>query len=257
MRSVAFVAPTLTGWLLPLYEAALLTARLGARVSLHTPEETPLEMFGDAAVARALADAGVEFLGGRRPGAPEPDADRIVSLPLVRGPELPGVPTTGLYGLIPIDAYCRVIGLPDAYAVGDATDYPLKQGGIACQQADTAAAHIAAPVTATPFVPRVRATLLTGGEPIELGRTGRPANCPGAISPRRVSDDEDRETQAACSRRRAATMPQPGPFEPLLMATIPRISPTIGMRMARMKPGDDETGASARLGGMSAHGARK
>ena len=35
VRSVAFVAPTLTGWLLPLYEAALLTARLGARVSLH------------------------------------------------------------------------------------------------------------------------------------------------------------------------------------------------------------------------------
>ncbi len=186
VRTVAFVAPTLTGWLLPLYEAALLTARLGARVSLHTPEETPLEMFGDAAVARALADAGVEFVGGRRPGAPQPVADRVVALPLIRGPRIPGVPTTGLYELIPVDAYGRVAGLDDAYAIGDATDYPLKQGGIACQQADAAAAHIAAPMTATPFVPRVRATLLTGGEPIELGEGEAPGKVPGRYLAARV-----------------------------------------------------------------------
>ena len=69
VASVAFVAPTLTGWLLPLYEAALLTAALGVRVTLVTPEERPLELFGEAAsaeVAAALAAAGVEFTHQRR-----------------------------------------------------------------------------------------------------------------------------------------------------------------------------------------------
>src|SRR4029079_18605250 len=120
VRSVAFLAPTLTGWLLPLYEAALLTARLdpAVQVALITPEHTPLALFGarsSAAVTRALADAGVEFIGGRQasvsdgsivlPGAPATaiPVDRIVSLPLVRGPRLVGVPEAGIFGLIPID----------------------------------------------------------------------------------------------------------------------------------------------------------
>jgi sulfide:quinone oxidoreductase len=254
VRNVAFVAPTLTGWLLPLYEAALLTARLGARVSLHTPEQSPLELFGDAAVDRALAAAGVEFLGGRRPGAPAPEADRIASLPLVRGPRIEGVPTTGLYDLIPIDAYGRVVGLPAAYALGDATDYPLKQGGIACQQADTAAAHIAAPLTATPFVPRVRATLLTGGEPIELGDGEAPGKVPGRYLRAWLQDDQDpqepdhdrqrddppSDAAAALAERDDAEYQPDGPEEHGQDVT-----------------GDDESVADARLGGMSAHGARK
>ena len=64
--------------------------------------------------------------------------------------------------------------MPGAYAVGDATDFPIKQGGLACQQADAAAAHIAAnhgaPLTPAPFRPRLRASLLTGeGPAIVLG----------------------------------------------------------------------------------------
>ena len=176
LASVAFVAPLLTGWLLPLYEAALLTARLGPRVTLTTPEQTPLQAFGagaSAEVARALDEAGIEFRTGTHP----PDADRIVSLPLLRGPQLPGVPETGLYGLIPIDGYGRVTGLADVYAIGDATDFPLKQGGIACLQADAAAGHIAArygaPVTPQPFHPELRAVLLTGTGEIALGGATR------------------------------------------------------------------------------------
>ena len=96
-------------------------------------------------------------------------ADRIISLPLVRGPHIPGVPATGLFGLIPVDPYGRVDGLPDVYAIGDATDFPLKQGGIACQQADAVAANIAArhgaDVAPTRFEPVLRATLLTGDGP--------------------------------------------------------------------------------------------
>ena len=167
-----------------------------------TPEQQPLELFGadaSATVARALDAAGIEFIGAQQadvsagtvwlPGHSRGSlsADRIVSLPLARGPRLPGVPATGLYGLIPVDPYGRVDGLPDAYAVGDATDFPLKQGGIACQQADAVAANIAArhgaDVAPTRFEPVLRATLLTGdGPPIALGAATEgvhPAKLPG------------------------------------------------------------------------------
>jgi sulfide:quinone oxidoreductase len=191
VNRVAFVAPTLTGWLLPLYESALLTAGLSdrVRVSLVTAEEAPLALFGERAsadVAAALEAAGVEFIGGRQArvsgrtvlaGQRALPADRVVSLPLVRGPRIPGVPATGVYGLIPVDAYGRVEGLASAYAAGDATTFPVKQGGIACRQAEAAAAHIAAgygaPVTPEPFTPALRATLITGAGELALG--GEPA----------------------------------------------------------------------------------
>jgi sulfide:quinone oxidoreductase len=181
VASVAFVAPTLTGWLLPLYEAALLTAALGARVTLVTPEERPMEVFGEAASARvaaALAEAGVEFAHH------QVEADRVVALPLVRGPRIAGVPTTEPYGLIPVDDYGRITGLRGAYAIGDATDFPIKQGGLACQQAAAAATHIAAAhgadVTPEPFRPVLRATLLTGrGAPIALGAARPEGKLPG------------------------------------------------------------------------------
>ena len=203
VRSVAFVAPTGTGWLLPLYEAALLTASGDpVRVSLVTPEQRPFELFGAEAsetVARALDAAGIEFISAQQadvsagtvslPGHSRGSlsADRIVSLPLARGPRLPGVPATGLYGLIPVDPYGRVVGLADAYAIGDATDFPLKQGGIACQQADAVAANIAArhgaDVAPARFEPVLRASLLTGnGPPIALGAATEgvyPAKLPG------------------------------------------------------------------------------
>jgi sulfide:quinone oxidoreductase len=191
VRTVAFIAPTLTGWLLPLYEAALLTARLGAVVSLVTAEERPLALFGDAASAavdRELRAAGVSFHGGHQPnvfggavtaGGLRIEADRVVSLPLVRGPHIPGVPQTGVYGLIGVDEFGRIAGLADAYAIGDATDFPIKQGGLACQQANVAALHIAAhhgaPVQPEPFRPSLRAVLLTGREPLMLGAGDEPA----------------------------------------------------------------------------------
>jgi sulfide:quinone oxidoreductase len=173
--SVDFVAPTVAGWLLPLYEAALLTAHHhpDIRVTLVSSEERPLQAFGDPAVADALAAAGIAFTHERT------GADRVVALPLVRGPKIPGVPTTGLYDFIPVDGYQRVVGLPGAYALGDATDYPVKQGGLACAQAEVAAAHIADPVTAAPFRPELRATLLTGGEPLALGGGQGPDKVPG------------------------------------------------------------------------------
>jgi sulfide:quinone oxidoreductase len=55
--------------------------------------------------------------------------------------------------------------VPDVYAAGDVTAFGIKQGGIACQQADAAAADIAAragaPVEPVPFSPVLRGMLLT------------------------------------------------------------------------------------------------
>lgn len=198
VERVVFVAPTLTGWLLPLYEAALLTAHAlpALDLTLITTEERPLALFGaraSEAVGAALERSGVRFLGGRHTDVQDGavvargvstevlPADRVFSLPLLRGPGIAGVPETGVYRLIAVDAFGRVRDLPGVYAVGDATDFPIKQGAIACQQADAAASHLAAAfgaqVTPEPFVPELRAVLLTGAEPILLG--GATAKVPG------------------------------------------------------------------------------
>jgi sulfide:quinone oxidoreductase len=188
-QSVAFVAPSLTGWLLPLYELALMTARdlsrskaEGVQLYVVTEENRPLIAFGKQAsdsVGRLLANKGIEFVGATRAtlregavglgGARELAVDHVVTLPLVVGPGLAGVPTTQPDGFIPVDAHGRVEGLADVYAAGDAVEFPVKQGGLAAQQADAVAAHVAAhhgaAVDAPPFEPVLRGMLLTGGEP--------------------------------------------------------------------------------------------
>jgi sulfide:quinone oxidoreductase len=71
-----------------------------------------------------------------------------------------------------VDAFCRVRGVAGIYAVGDATAYPVKHGGIAAQQADVAALSIAAlagaAVTPRPFHPTIDGVLVTGGQPRHL-----------------------------------------------------------------------------------------
>ena len=60
-------------------------------------------------------------------------------------------------------------GLADVFAAGDITSFPVKQGGIAAQQADAAAEMIAAnagaDLTPQPFRPVLRGLLLTGRQP--------------------------------------------------------------------------------------------
>ena len=52
------------------------------------------------------------------------------------------------------------------WAAGDAISFPMKQGGLAAQQADAVAeslaAHAGAPVRPQPFQPMLRGVLLTG-----------------------------------------------------------------------------------------------
>jgi sulfide:quinone oxidoreductase len=210
VRSAAFVAPSMAGWLLPLYELALMTGRElarsgvdGAQLRLVTPEDRPLTLFGDEgseSVGRQLAAAGVEFIGATRATVRAGDVvlgatgesvavDCVVTLPLMSGPGLSGVPATQPDDFIPVDEYGRVDGLADVYAAGDAVDFPIKQGGLAAQQADAVAAHVAvrhgAGVDAAPFRPVLRGMLLTGGEPrfMRSGVPGADPDIPGAWYP--------------------------------------------------------------------------
>jgi hypothetical protein len=60
-------------------------------------------------------------------------------------------------GFIPVDPHGVVRGAADVFAASDATDYPLKQGGLASQQADAVAeaiaARLGAAVVPEPFRP--------------------------------------------------------------------------------------------------------
>jgi sulfide:quinone oxidoreductase len=92
----------------------------------------------------------------------------VVSLPRLRGPFLDGLPHDS-EGFIPTDLNGLVAGEVDVYAAGDATTSPIKQGGIATQQADAVAeaiaARVGAPVEPQPFRPVLRGLLLSGGVP--------------------------------------------------------------------------------------------
>ena len=189
IRRVVFAVPPASSWPLPLYELALMTAaRVAERglrkveLSLVTPEAEPLELFGSAASAavRELLDQrgvaihaahyATEFRDQELALAPSGGlpAERVVSLPRLLGPELAGLPHDA-EGFIPVDLHGLVQGELEVYAAGDATTSPIKQGGVATQQADAAAEAIAAragaDVQPQPFRPVLRGMLLTGSSP--------------------------------------------------------------------------------------------
>jgi sulfide:quinone oxidoreductase len=188
-RRLAFVLPAGASWPLPIYELALLTAEYlsdrgtrGVETILVTPEERPLAMFGGEAsdaIAELLQIRGIELHSGVAAvewrdgtlvvaGGSAIDADAAVALARLVGPALPRLPHDG-GGFVPTDSEGRVIGAPDVYAAGDATQMRPKQGGLAAQQADAVAAAIAADAGADvqpmPFRPVLRGLLLTGFVP--------------------------------------------------------------------------------------------
>ena len=194
--SVAFVVPSGLTWQLPLYELALLTSAYirdrgiaDASLAVVTPEEAPLQEFGaraSSSVAALLSERGIALHtrsevqaieGGtvQTSASVSVPADFVVALPEIRPRPLDGVPTDAA-GFVTVDAYCRVTGTADVFAAGDCTDRPVKQGGLAAQQADSAATGIAAlagsSIAARPFRPELRAVLLTGDTPLYLDRTG-------------------------------------------------------------------------------------
>jgi sulfide:quinone oxidoreductase len=189
VKRLAFVIPAPMPWPLPAYELALLTAQRAwemgpeLHITILTPERAPLIVFGEDAsreVAQQLTDRGIEVITSAyceipkaktinvSPGDRQLEFDRIVALPELRGPALAGIPQVG-GGFIPIDEYCQVRGARHVFAAGDATDFPVKHGGIAAQQADTAAGSIAAlagaPILPHTFDPVLEGVLVTGDEP--------------------------------------------------------------------------------------------
>jgi sulfide:quinone oxidoreductase len=90
---------------------------------------------------------------------------RIVSLPRAVGRPGAGLPSD-VRGFIPVDAQGKVFGTAHVWAAGDAIVFPIKQGGLAAQQAVAAAEEIAAragaDVRPSPFRPVLRGVLLTG-----------------------------------------------------------------------------------------------
>jgi len=204
LRSLVFTMPGGQSWALPLYELALLGASElaksgGARTRLTvvTPEDAPLELFGRRAgeqMSSLLEQRGIDVVAGAHPVSFEEGrlrvapgeeiaADAVVSLPRLEGRRVAGVPHDA-DGFVGVDEHCRALGVERVLAAGDVTAFPVKQGGIATQQADAAASLIAAEAGAEvdpePFDPVLRGVLWTGAEPRYL--YGRPTGGHGETS---------------------------------------------------------------------------
>jgi sulfide:quinone oxidoreductase len=189
VKRVAFVIPPGVAWPLPAYELALMTAweawgmgQDDVEITIYTPEEAPLGVFGTratAALRHDLEEAGIEAETGVyvtedpetrgrlvvHPGERRVDAERTVALPRAVGPSLSGLPSDRR-GFILTDLHGKVPDVDSVWAAGDAIAFPLKQGGLAAQQADAAAEAIAAVAGAEieprPFHPVLRGMILTG-----------------------------------------------------------------------------------------------
>lgn len=192
-KKLAFIAPSQMPWPLPLYELALLTARRAwdvnqdVSITIVTPEDAPLALFGETvsrAVSQLLDENGILVISSTHAATPKPGevslqpaghhlyVDRVVALPELFGPASAGVPKRSPHGFIPVDVYGRVPSLEAVFAAGDATEFPVKHGGVASQQADVAAEGIAAlagaPVKPGKFHPVVHGILLGGEHPLYL-----------------------------------------------------------------------------------------
>jgi sulfide:quinone oxidoreductase len=189
VHKLAFVAPARMAWPLPLYELAMMAAGraydmgIELETTVVTSEDSPLAIFGSTAsdtVAELLARASVQTIGSAyaevpsshqvvvNPGDRRLEVDRVIALPELYGPVVRGIPLVE-HGFIRVDPYCRIPGVERIHAAGDATDFPIKQGGIGAQQADVAAQSIAAlagaSVTPERFDPVIHGVLLTNEAP--------------------------------------------------------------------------------------------
>ncbi|HEX8103632.1 MAG TPA: FAD-dependent oxidoreductase [Solirubrobacteraceae bacterium] len=238
VKSLAFVVPSGFVWPLPTYELALMTAREakgmgqdGVAITLLTPEQEPLALFGPqagAALREELERAGVRLVTGtaasvRRAGSGlevTPAAggepllvERAIAVPRVIGPALAGLPADD-EGFVRTGADGRVEGLERTWAAGDGTASPIKLGGLATWQAGRAAAAIAALAGAPAEAPGddapvLEGVLMTGVEPRPLDGAdpqGRRAHVPlwhpagkvaGRWLPRYVGDERAPAAQEA------------------------------------------------------------
>ena len=153
------------GWPLPIYELALMSAGrafdMDVELDGHDRDTRgPRRSRSSATTASEAARSAArerEGLGphlrlrrdpGSRgdlisPGERVLSAQRIVALPELYGPPIRGTPG-GEHGFLRVDGTARLHDAGPVYAAGDATDFPIKHGGLAAQQADAVAESIAA-----------------------------------------------------------------------------------------------------------------
>lgn len=184
---IVFKVPHRVRWTLPLYEVAMLTAqdleRTAGRavtISIVTPEAEPLAIFGgeaSAELAARLDELRIRVHLSADPLSLHPLAEPaqtaaervVVALPHWVGPRIEGLPCSD-EGFLITDENQRVIDAPRVYAAGDVTEYEVKQGGLATEQAAAAATTIAADLglTSRPgsVEPVLRARLYTRGRPL-------------------------------------------------------------------------------------------
>jgi sulfide:quinone oxidoreductase len=186
---IAFIVPPGTTWPLPLYELALMTAEradglgLGVALTLVTPEPEPLALFGREASSQVddlLAERGIiirtnvevtsvdKGVVTSGHGQVEARAQRVVALPVLNGPRIPGLPADDA-GFLRVDDRGRVAEADGIYGAGDGTTQPIKQGGIAAQVANAVARDVAARAGADISTdgfsyPVLRAELFTGAQ---------------------------------------------------------------------------------------------
>ena len=201
VRRLTFALPAGCTWPVAIYELALMSAahaakhNVSTKVTIVTPERAPLEVFGrepSRLVQGVLAERDVAFVGDAAASAVLRDgslelrsgevieADRVVAGPQLRGRWINGVPGSW-WGFVPTDSLGRVEDMPDVYAAGDVTTFPVKQAGLAAQQADVIAHTIASQAGAElvkPCLRRVLQARLAGGpQPLilraELDQQGR------------------------------------------------------------------------------------
>jgi sulfide:quinone oxidoreductase len=183
-------------WTLPLYELALQTAERAydlclkrVAVTIVTHERQPLDVFGPgvaAPVAALLREAGIAVVTGAQPsvprtgrvdvgpGSPAIEVDRVVALPVPTGRPIPGLPSDD--GFLAVDRFGRILDAAGVYAAGDGTSHPLKQGGLATQQADVAVATLLADAGLAPipepYHPVLRGMLIAGARTLYLRHQG-------------------------------------------------------------------------------------
>jgi sulfide:quinone oxidoreductase len=189
LQRLALTMPAGHGWVIPLYELALLassvlekTANDRTRITVVTPEGAPLEIFGPRAAEQTsalLAERRIDVIAGARPvgfaagrlridSGADVEADAVITLPRLEGRRIDGVPHDE-DGFIAVDEHGGVVGLEQAYAAGDVSSPLFKQGAFSTQQADTVAEAIAAAVGVgiepRPAGPLMRAVLWTAQGP--------------------------------------------------------------------------------------------
>jgi sulfide:quinone oxidoreductase len=233
IRRVVFHAPAGASWTLPLYELALQSAERAremciddVQLTVASHEDRPLEAFGPAAselIGSVLQEAGVRFQNGRHE---IPSAGRLVVLPALVGRRIAGLPADA-DGFLPVDRQGRVERTEGVWAAGDGSSFsPIKQGGLATQQAEVAARSIAiaagCPVDEGAFDPLLRGLLIAGGRSWFMRRrldgqdTGEITTTPLWSPPRKIAGERLAPFLDALDAERHAS-PVGRPLQPATM----------------------------------------